>query len=94
MDWRFDKRATFWRNPRALYGMVGYRSGQTGLTVNQLATPSQVRVLLLPPFFKIAGFLMKAGFLVINFIKILSFMSLIWSIGRFILMILLRRLLR
>ena len=56
MDWRFDKRVTFWRNPRPPLGEVGYRSGQTGLTVNQLAMPSQVRVLLLPPFSKIADF--------------------------------------
>ena len=66
MDWRFDKRATFWRNPPALYGMVGYRSGQTGLTVNQLAMPSQVRVLLLPPLFKKASFHRKAGFFLLS----------------------------
>ena len=34
--------------------MVGYRSGQTGQTVNLLAMPSKVRILLLPPFLNAA----------------------------------------
>jgi hypothetical protein len=32
--------------------VVGYRSGQTGQTVNLLALPSKVRILPPPPFFK------------------------------------------
>ena len=37
---------------RAIESAVGFRSGQTGQTVNLLAMPSKVRILIPPPTFK------------------------------------------
>ena len=45
--------------------MVGFRSGQTGQTVNLLATPSKVRILIPPPLTKTACFLMNTRFFLV-----------------------------
>jgi hypothetical protein len=52
--------------------MVGFRSGQTGQTVNLLATPSKVRILIPPPFLKSPANIEFAGLflLVINDLRI------------------------
>ena len=48
--------------------MVGFRSGQTGQTVNLLATPSKVRILIPPPLTKSPAIQKVAGLflLIIN----------------------------
>ena len=45
--------------------MVGFRSGQTGQTVNLLATPSKVRILIPPPLTKTACFLGNTRFFLV-----------------------------
>ncbi len=52
--------------------MVGFRSGQTGQTVNLLATPSKVRILIPPPLLKSPVNIEFAGLflLIINDLRI------------------------